>query len=329
MAKRNKPRAGSLAFKPMTRAKKETPKIRCWSSSDSVAVLDFVGYKAGMTNVIAIDNRKNTTTKGMEVFIPVTVVETPPVFVAGIRAYTRGYNGAEVLTEVWAKDIPDNIRRRCSIPKKRDPEKKLSELEKRLDKVSDIRVIACTQPNLTSMPKKTPDILELAVGGKIPEKFEYVKGLLGKEVKVEDVFTSNSLVDVSAVTKGKGFQGVISRHGIKIQPRKAGKGRRHIGTGGPWHPARKLWRCPLPGRVGYNTRTEYNKPILLVGKEGKSITPAGGFLHYGPVNTSYLVLGGSVPGPAKRLIRLTQPRRPAGEINFDITHINLASKQGV
>jgi large subunit ribosomal protein L3 len=313
----------------MTRARKEIPKVRSWSTSETATLLDFVGYKAGMTNVIAMDNRKSSTTAGMEIFIPVTVIETPPVYVVAIRAYRKGYGGKQASAEIWAKDVPAEVSNRVTIPKKREPEAKISVLEKDIEKITDIHLVVCTQPKLISMPKKNPDVLELAVGGSVSEKFEYAKGVLGKEINVDSVFNANTFIDVLGVTKGKGFTGVVKRHGIKIQPRKAGKGRRHIGTGGAWTPSRKLWRYPLPGRKGYHNRTEYNKPVLQVGKDGKDVSPAGGFLHYGPVNNSYVILGGSVPGPAKRLIRLTQPRRASGEVNFEITHVNLASKQGV
>jgi large subunit ribosomal protein L3 len=329
MAKHNKPRAGSLAYVPRKRAKKETPRVHSWVDSGEVNMLGFAGYKAGMTNVLALDNGKNSPTVGMEVFIPATVIETPPMVVVAVRAYKKGYSGDEALTEVWAEKLDDDLRKRLTTPKKRKQGEGFKAIEENMENISDIRLIAHTQPRLTAMPKKTPDLMEIAVGGSLPEKFEFAKDLLGKEVNIEDVFHENRFVDVSAVTKGKGFQGPVKRFGIKIQPRKAGKGRRHIGSGGAWKPARKMWREPLPGQMGYHTRTEYNKVILQVGKDGSKVTPAGGFLRYGPVNRDYVILVGSVPGPAKRLIRLTHPRRPFGDVNFEVTHINLASKQGV
>jgi len=170
--------------------------------------------------------------------------------------------------------------------------------------------------------------MEIAIGGNLKEKFEFAKKMLGKEINVEEVLSENRFVDVTAVTKGKGFQGVIKRFGTRKQPRKAGKGRRHIGSGGSWKPARKLWTEPLPGQLGYHTRTEYNKVVLGIGKEGRDVTPKGDFLHYGPIKGSYVLLSGSIPGPAKRLIRLSNARRPKKDVNFEITHINVSSKQG-
>ena len=329
MAKHSKPRAGSLAYKPMKKAKKETPRIRSWASSDEVGFLGFAGYKAGMTNVLAVDNRKNSPTSGMEIFIPVTVIETPPMRVLAIRAYRKGYLGEETVFDVWADELPEDISRRTSISAKKGSGKKLKTLEGMLEGLSDIRLVVATQPKSTSMPKKTPDIMEIALGGSVQEGFDFSKELLGKEVNAADVLTDNTFVDVASVTKGKGFQGVVKRYGVRIQPRKAGRGTRHIGSGGAWTPTRKMWREPLPGQMGYNTRTEYNKPLLKVGSDGSEVSPKGGFLRYGPVNNGYLLIAGSVPGPSKRLIRINKPKRAKGEVSFEITHVNRESKQGV
>ncbi len=318
-----------MAYAPRKRAKRETPRIHSWVDLEEVNLIGFAGYKAGMTNVLAVDNRKNSPTSGMEVFIPVTVIETPPVVVVAVRAYTKGYLGEAVLTEAWAKELGDDLKSRLTVPKNRDPDKIFKEIEGAMENISDIRLIVHTQPRITAMPKKAPDLMEIAVGGSLPEKFEFAKGLLGKEVSVDEVFNENKFVDVTAVTKGKGVQGPVKRFGVCIQPRKAGKGRRHIGTGGAWKPTRKLWREPLPGHLGYSTRTEYNKVILKIGKEGSEVNPAGGFLRYGPVNSNYIILSGSVPGPSKRLIKLTHPKRPSGDVSFEVTHVNLSSKQGV
>lgn len=329
MAKRNKPRAGSVAFSPRKKAKKETPRIHYWVDAGKVNLLGFAGYKAGMTNVLAIDNRKNSPTHGLEIFIPVTVLDTPPMIVACIRAYTPGYFGNEAFTDVWANDLSEDLKKRINLPKKRDTQRKLTELEENLDKIIEIRLILHTQPRMTPLSKKVPDLMEIAIGGtNIKDKFEVAKKFLGKEIDIKDVFNENMFVDVTAVTKGKGFQGVIKRWGTRIQPRKTDKGIRHMGTGGSWKPARKLWVEPLPGQMGYHTRTEYNKITIRIGDDGAEVTPNGGFLQYGPVQKNYVIITGSVPGPAKRLIRLTHARRPSGEINFEITHINLTSKQG-
>jgi len=328
MAKHSKPRAGSLAYAPRKRAKKEIPRIHSWPDTTEAGVLGFAGYKVGMTNVLAFDHRKTCSTHGLEIFIPVTILEVPSLSVAAIRFYKPGYHGLTTYTDVFSDNLSEDLRKRINInPEKTDTEKKLSRVEKELSDIADIRLIVYTQPRLTSLSKKVPDIMEVCIGGGINEKFAYARGKIGRNIPVSEVFKENQYVDVTAVTKGKGFQGVIKRFGIRKQPRKAGKGRRHIGSGGAWTPTRKLWKEPLPGQMGYHSRTEYNKVLMQIGDDGDKVTPKGGFLRYGGVKKDYVLIKGSVPGPSKRLIRLTQPKRPRGESNFEITHINLSSKQ--
>ncbi len=62
--------------------------------------------------------------------------------------------------------------------------------------------------------------------------------------------------------------------------------------------------------MGYHIRTEYNKQILTMGDDGQDVTPAGGITKYGVVKEKYLLLKGSVAGPRKREVVLTQSIRP-------------------
>jgi len=329
MAKRNRPRRGSLAHKPRKRAKKETPRIHSWLASGEAKPLGFAGYKAGMTHVIAVDNRKTSTTSGLEISIPVTVIDAPPLKVAAIRAYRKGYSGKQAFTDVYSSELGDDIKNRITLPKSIDSAKGIKEIEDNINSIIDIRLIVQTQPAMANLEKKKPDVMEIALGGSVKDKFEYAKKVLGKEISAEDILVKNKYIDVTAVTKGKGVQGIIKRHHTRIQPRKTEKGRRHGGTGGAWTPARKLWLWPLPGQLGYHTRTENNKMVLQIGKDGKEVTPKGGFVSYGPVTGSYILVLGSVPGPTKRLIRFAAPKRPRREQSFEITHVDQTSKQGI
>jgi len=84
------------------------------------------------------------------------------------------------------------------------------------------------------------------------------------------------------------------------------------------------------GQLGYQQRTEFNKRILKVGTDGPSIVPEGGFLHYGIVRNSYIMIKGSIPGPAKRLIRI-RPAIRQGEHAIRapaVNYVSLESKQG-
>ena len=229
----------------------------------------------------------------------------------------------------------EDLERATSVPEETNAEEAFELMEKAMaeGKLAEVRAIVATQPRLVSgVPKKKPDIMEIKIGGgSLKEQLAYAKDILGREVPITEVFKEGQLVDVIAVTKGKGWQGAVKRWGIKILPRKTRKGRRRVGALGPWHPARVLYTVPRPGQMGYHQRTERNKRILKIGFNGEEVTPKGGFLRYGVVRNAYVMLKGSVPGPAKRLIRLRYPARPTTRIPQKppkILYISLESPQG-
>ena len=65
-------------------------------------------------------------------------------------------------------------------------------------------------------------------------ELEEAKKLLEKDIKVNDVFNDNEMVDVHAITKGKGTQGPVKRFGIKLKQHKSEKGTRRVGSLGDW-----------------------------------------------------------------------------------------------
>ena len=328
------PKRGSLAFMPRVRAPRPIAHVRAWPAEANLRLQGFVGYKAGMTHVFMIDDRKGSLTAGQKISVPATVIDAPPLTVCAIRLYGPSARGLSSATEVWASELPKELGRAVNLPKKYDQQKAMEQAEALLkeSKITDIRVLVCTQPKATNVQKKKPDILEIRVGGKsIDERWNYCKRLLGKQVIVSEVFKEGEYVDVLAITKGKGFQGPVKRWGIKILPRKTDEGHRQVGTLGPWSPARVMWTVPAAGQMGYHQRTEFNKRILKLGDEGKEVTPSGGFLRYGPVKGNFIVLAGSIPGPTKRLVHLRQPiRLPIGTPTSppSITHISTTSQQG-
>ncbi len=317
--KGHRPRRGSLAYSPRKRAKRIYPSVRSWPKIDECKLLDFPGYKAGMTHVFKVDDRTHAITKGKELQVPVTIIETPPVYITGVRFYKDG----QPLTEIWAEPKEDMERKLC-IPKNKE-DVDIDALEP-----DDVRVIAVSIPRRAGIKKK-PEILEIGVGGKTTdEKIEYCMDIFGKEIGIRDVFEDGDYIDVIAVTKGKGFQGQVKRWGIKIQSRKTNDARRHVGSIGPWKPRRTMWTVPMAGQMGYQKRTEYNKRILKIDSE--DITPEGGFVNYGVLKNDYAMVKGSVPGSKKRLVRMREGiRKPthAPEGAPQVTYVSTKSQQGV
>jgi len=331
--KKHAPKRGSLAYLPRGRASRPIGRIRFWPSVDGgPTLLGFAGYKAGMTHIFMVEDKVGSPNYGKEVAYPVTIIDAPPIIVCAVRAYTKSPYGLKTLTEAWAENLPDDIKRIPGLKPNSNLEEDLKEIEENLDKVAEFRLITATQPKLAGVPKKKPDIMEIKVdGGTMRDQFEYVKGLLGKTVSASQVFKEGQYIDVVAITKGKGFQGPVKRWGVRILQHKARKTKRGVATLGPWHPSRVLYTVPRAGQMGYHQRTEYNKRILKIGKDGSEINPKGGFLRYGLVRGEYIVVQGSVPGPAKRLIRLRYPARPPKVISESppqILYVSLESKQG-
>ncbi len=330
--KKHAPRHGSLAYLPRGRAKQTVGRIRFWPKvEDGPTMLGFMGYKAGMTHILMVEDKPSSQNLGKEVSHPATILDVPPIIVFAIRAYVKNQNGLQTLTEAWMKNPPKDFDRALVLPEQFNTEESLKKIEENLDKIAEIRLLAATQPRLAGVPKKKPDIMEIKVdGGSVKEQIEYTKKLLGKDVSVTDVFKEGRFVDVVAITKGKGFQGPVKRWGINILPRKSRKTKRGVAAIGPWKPPRVLYTVPRAGQMGYHQRTEYNKRILKIGIDGKKVTPKGGFLKYGPVKGTYIILDGSLPGPVKRLVRLRHPARPPKKVPEtppNITYISLESMQ--
>ena len=303
-----KPREGSLAFYPRKRAARIYPNIDTYPFVDKTIPLAFAAYKVGMAHVIALDNRKNSPTYGMQISIPVTILEIPPLKVIGIRFYQKTVKGLKALTEIYSKDLPIELERKVKI-KSNYSEQKIEEIKKLAEKTSNVRLIIATEPKKTGLGKKKPEVFEIEIGGKsVKEKIEYALGLLGKELLPSEAFKEGEVVDVIAVTKGKGTQGPVKRFGVKIQGRKAKEKRRHVGSLGQERPGKVRWTVPMAGQMGFQTRTELNKRILKFG-DGEEINPKGGFKRYGIIKSSYVILEGSVPGSKKRLVMIRKAIR--------------------
>jgi len=157
---------------------------------------------------------------------------------------------------------------------------------------------------------------------------------------------------VLGVTKGHGYEGVTHRWGVKKLRRKTHKGLRKVACIGAWHPARVKYTVARAGQDGYHHRSEMNKKVYRVGagykvEEGKvnknnasteadatpkSITPMGGFPHYGEVKHDFLIIKGTCPGVKKRVLTLRKAVIPdtsrRGQEKITLKFIDTSSKFG-
>ncbi len=323
MSKRKGPRRGSLRFWPRKRAKRAYARVRSWVKGNDARLLGFAGYKVGMTHIMITDNKKTSKTKGQDIRVPVTVIECPPIKVASVRFYKKTPYGLSLSAEKFAQKLDKELSRKIVISKKQKEFKQPENFD-------SIRLNVYTQPKLTTIGKKKPELFEIAIGGNKEDQLKYAEEVLGKEVKIEDVFTAGQQLDIKAITKGKGFQGTTKRYGTSILARKSEKTKRGKANLGPWVPKKVSFKVPQPGRMGFHQRTELNKYLFKISNKVEEINPKGGFINYGNVKSSYIVLKGSIIGSKKRLILFAAARRPR-KVPKDvavITYTSLQSKQG-
>ena len=228
-------------------------------------------------------------------------------------------------------DLPINVLKTIKTIRGIKPDLGLKILDRFVDRIHQLRVIAATQPHKAGVSKKNADILEIAIGGgSIPDQLEYAKGLFGERKGISDIFKLGETIDIIGVTKGKGFQGPVKRWGVRILQRKSRKTKRGVASIGPWKPRRVMPGVPRAGQMGLHNRMERNKRILLMGSDFKRVTPAGGFKSYGNLQGDYVLLKGSVMGPAKRLITLRKASRrlknPSDPIK--VTYLNTEFRNG-
>ena len=113
---------------------------------------------------------------------------------------------------------------------------------------------------------------------------------LGAEIKA-DIFANGDKVDASAISKGKGFQGAIKRHGQHRGPMKHGsKFHRHQGSNGACSsPSRVFKGKGMPGHMGCVKVTVQNLEVVRVDAE-----------------KNLLLVKGAVPGPKKALVTIKE-----------------------
>ena len=134
--------------------------------------------------------------------------------------------------------------------------------------------------------------------------FKEIKGVdlssysLGQEISA-DIFTPGEIVDVTGTSKGKGFQGVIKRHGQSRGPMGHGSHyHRRPGSMGTMRPMRVFKGKKLAGHMGTLTVTIQNLEIVAV-----------------DVENNVILISGNIPGPKKGLVVIKSAVKANGKVN--------------
>lgn len=303
MAPPKSPRKGSLQFWPRKRAKKLLPSVN-WSvipSGSAKNLKGFIAYKAGMASALVKDKTPNSMSKDKQIIIPATILECPPLKIFSIRFHKNN----QIAKEILAGQLDKELKRVVKLPEKTSG--KLEEIKN--EDYDDVSVIVYSQPKKINLKKK-PDLEEIGLAGNIDEKISFIKENINKEISIFDVLNGWQVADLRGLTKGKGFSGPVKRFGIKLRFHKTEKGQRKVGSLGPWHPARVTFRVPMAGQLGMFTRVHYNQKIISLGKAPKNeVEKLKNIKNYGEIVSDYILVAGSVQGPAKRQVLITAPLR--------------------
>ncbi len=303
--KYSRPRHGSLAYLPRGRSSRFLPRVKHWPDGRD-GPLGFVAFKVGMTAVHFIDNRPGSPTQGSEVRSAATVIAAPPLKVIGLALYGKEEGRLVDVGRIWSPEFSEEVKRRNKTFNPSPGPEKVNELK---EKIAEVRLIVATQPRLVGLGKK-PLITEIKIGGDVESALRKGLELLGKELRLSDVFKEGEFVDVIGVTKGKGFQGVVKRYGVSILQRKSRKTRRGVAAIGPWNPHYVMYTVPRSGQMGYHRRTEFNKRLLKISSDTQAVNPASGWHRFGIIRTEYAVVEGSLPGTPKRPLILRIAAKP-------------------
>lgn len=219
----------------------------------------ILGRKVGMTQIF--DDNGNV--------IPVTVIQAGPCYITQIKTIaTDGYNAVQMgFEEVKPKRL------------KRPQAGHLGQLK-----------VDRKHPKRRQFPQAVPPVRQLREF-RTSESADYE---LGAEVRV-DLFTIGDRVDIVANCKGRGFAGVIKRHGFGGGPITHGQSDRQRSPGSIGStstPGRVYKGMRMAGRMGNQQVTSQNVQIVRVDLEN-----------------NLLAVKGSVPGPKGGFVVIKEARK--------------------
>lgn len=191
--------------------------------------------------------------------IPVTVVKAGPVRVVQIKTIEKdGYNAVQIA-------------------------------------YGDVKQAKVNKPTAGHYAKAGVTPADHLIEVKVDDPSQYK---VGQEFKVEEMFEVGAKADVSGVSKGKGFAGVVKRHNFAGQGASHGNHKKHRAPGSIGAcatPARVFKGMPMAGRMGGEKVTTLNLEIAGVDAE-----------------RGLLMLNGSVPGPKGSVVLVREAVKTHG-----------------
>jgi large subunit ribosomal protein L3 len=278
MGNTGRPKRASAQYRPRKRFFGQIPKIQNWNDDKNYLLKGFYGFKVGMMNY---QHEKLVDENLIFHTSPLTVLECPPILFKKLYGYKKSHKGLV-----------------------RTP---LEDLSQFTNEITEVRgEVQVTKPFTSKQTTSLTFELGLNITNEnISEIFEKIKNKTLFEI-TNEIFDLNSYVDIISLTKGKGFQGRIKRLGVSRLSHKNSKKRRAVATQGTKRPGFTRPTVGARGQFGYFQRTIFNNKII------DSLTPeqlTKIFPSYGQIKTKAILVHGSIPGPAKRLVILRNSQR--------------------
>lgn len=159
----------------------------------------------------------------------------------------------------------------------------------------------------------------LAKANTAPKRFlKEIRGVdvskyqLGQELDCQ-VFEEGEMVDVSGISKGKGFQGVIKRYNQSRGPMGHGSQyHRGVGSLGTMRPMRVFKGKKLPGHMGHVSVTMQNLEVVAVMKD-----------------ENVILIKGNVPGPKKSLVIIKSAIKNEGKIKETLELVSFEEPKAI
>ena len=217
----------------------------------------ILATKVGMTQIFNEDGQ----------LIPVTVLQAGPCVVTQVKTEENdGYKAVQV-------GFVDKREKLVTKPVKGG--------------FGDIRESLVNKPEKGHFDKAGVAVKRFVKEFRFDNAAEYT---VGQEIKA-DIFADGDHIDATAVSKGKGFQGAIKRHGQSRGPMAHGsKYHRHAGSNGACSDPSKVFKGKhMPGHMGNVQVTVQNLEIVRVDTEN-----------------NLLLVKGAVPGPKKSLVTIKE-----------------------
>lgn len=149
----------------------------------------------------------------------------------------------------------------------------------------DIREVLVNKPRKGQFAKAGVTVKRFLKEFRLDNAADYK---VGQEIKA-DIFSAGEKIDATGISKGKGFQGAIKRHGLSRGPMGHGsKYHRHAGSNGPaTTPGRVFKGKTMPGQMGHVKVTIQNLEVVKV-----------------DTDKNLILVKGAVPGPKKSMVML-------------------------